>query len=173
MAKNKVIMAWSKCKIEIAASSEEETMPLSLTEIGKVKDKSTTLEAEDGETLEAKATGGEIIAEEELEGKYILKTRIIEPSDALYTTLGLGEADSQPEGTPDFKVKTHVVSGQFAMQVTPKNKGAKGIKAPLCSVKFRPGTSEEEGNYADLELSILKTSAGDWYSRFTTTSALK
>ena len=167
-----IIMAWSKCKVELAAATEEGTMPLSLAEIGKVKEKSTTLEAEPGDVLEAKATGGETVAEEELEGKYILKTRIIEPDNALYTTLGLGTADSQPEANPDFKVKTHIVSGRFAVQVTPKNKGAKGIKAPLCSVKFRPGYSEEEGNYADIELSILHTSAGDWYTRFTTTSAL-
>ena len=168
----KIIMAWSKCKIEIAAATEEETMPLSLAELGEIKDKSTSLEAEPGETLEAKGTGGKTIAEEELEGKYILKTRIVEPDNALYTTLGLGTADSQPEADPDFNVKTHIVSGRFAVQVTPKNKGAKGIKAPLCSVKFRPGKTEEEGNFADLEFSILHTKDGNWYKRFTTTSAL-
>jgi hypothetical protein len=34
-------------------------------------------------------------------------------------------------------------------------------------VTAKPGWSEEDGNYIDLDFDILKGAAGYWYSRFT------
>ncbi len=154
-------MAWSQCKIEIAQAQENGGMPSSLTDIGTIKDKSSTLEPSDGETLEAKATGGVTVAKEVTEGGLTLKTRIIEPDDQLRTLLGLGSTSSD-----GFDVKTHIVEGHFAVKLTPKNVGAKGINAPKASIIYKPGWSEEEGHYADLEFEILR---GDqyWYHLFT------
>ncbi len=169
MNKN-IIMAWSKCQIEIAPAKEDGTMPTEgLTSVGTIKDKSSTLEPSDGDSLEAKATGGIRVAKETQEGGFTIKTRIIEPTDELKTILALGVAAE----TGDFNVKTHVVEQQFAVKLTPKNKGAKGIKAPLASVSYKPGWSEQEGRYADLGFEILKGAADYWYSEFTTTEALK
>ena len=170
----KKIMAWSKCQMEIASTNEAETMPATgLESIGTIKDKSSTLEASDGDTLEAKATGGESVAKEVGEGGYTVKTRIIEPEDELYVKLGMGNI-SEEEGAEkgELKVTTHVVSGDWALKVTPKNKGAKGIKAPKTHITAKPGWSEEEGNFLDLEFEILKGAANYWYSRFTTTAVL-
>ncbi|MBQ2298471.1 MAG: hypothetical protein II278_03725 [Bacteroidaceae bacterium] len=158
----KKTMAWSKCQIEIGKTSENDVMATELTSIGTIKDKSSTLEASEGEALEAKATGGELVAKEVSEGGYQLKTRVIEPTDELLTTLGLGDVSSG-----EFNVKTHVVEGDFSVKLTPKNVGAKGIKAPKCSVTYTPGWSEEEGNYADLTFDILKGAGDYWYSIFT------
>ncbi len=44
--------------------------------------------------------------------------------------------------------------------------GAKGIKAPKCSITYKPGWSEEDGNYADIDFEILKGDGGYWYSIF-------
>lgn len=172
MAK-KVIMAWSKCKFEIGKTKDDDTMAETLTDIGTIKDKSSTLEPSDGEELEMKATGGETVAKETQEGGYKATTRVIEPTDELLTLLGLGEVvsgvDADDKG--DFKVTTHIVDGNWSLKITPKNAGAKGIKAPKTSITYKPGWSEEDGNYADIDFEILKGDAGYWYSKFTKPAA--
>lgn len=163
MAK-KIIMAWSKCKFEIGKTKDDDTMATELTDIGTIKDKSSTLEPSDGESLEMKATGGETVAKETQEGGYKATTRVIEPTAELLTTLGLGAAAT--EGG-DFKVNTHIVDGDWSLQITPKNTGARGIKAPKTNITYKPGWGEEDGNYADIDFDILKGDAGYWYSIFT------
>lgn len=163
MAKKQIIMAWSKCSFEIGKTGENDAMATSLTDIGKIKDKSSTLEPSDGDALEMKATGGETVAKETQEGGFKAVTRVIEPTDDLLSLLGLGEAGE----SGDFNVKTHIVDGDWSLKITPKNVGAKGIKAPKTNITYKPGWSEEDGNYADLEFEIIKGEAGYWYSRFT------
>lgn len=166
---NKIIMAWSKCKFEVGKTKDDDTMAETLTDIGTIKDKSSTLEPSDGESLEMKATGGETVAKETQEGGFTATTRVIEPTNALLTLLGLGEevttTDAPDKG--DFKVKTHIVDGDWSLKITPKNTGAKGIKAPKVNISYKPGWSEEDGNYADITFEILKGDAGYWYSIFT------
>lgn len=165
--RQKIIMAWSKCTIEIAQTSPDDAFnSTDLKSIGVIKDKSTTLEPSDGDVLEMKATGGETVAKEQQEGGFTLKTRVIEPEE-LYSTLKLGEeVTTEGDEKGDFKVKTHLVDGDWSVKVTPKNVGARGIKVPLSSISFKPGYSEEDGNYADLEFEILKGAQDYWYSRF-------
>lgn len=162
MKKNRIIMAWSECTIEIGQTGVNGEMATSLESIGTIKDKSSSLEPSDGDKLEAKASGGKTVAKEQLEGGYVLKTRVIEPDDNLLIKLNLGEASS--EG--DFNVRTHIVDGDWSVKVTPKNAGAIGIKAPLTNIAYKPGWSEEEGNYADIEFEILQGDSGIWYTRF-------
>lgn len=158
----KKIMAWSKCTIEIGKTGDGDVMSTSLTSIGVIKDKSSSLEPSDGDALEMKATGGETVAKEVLEGGFKLVTRVIEPTTELETMLGIAETVGEED-----QIKTHVVEGDWSVKLTPKNVGAKGIKAPKCAITYKPGWSEEDGNYADIELDILKGDAGYWYSRFT------
>ena len=77
MAK-KIIMSWSKCKIEVGKTGDDEAMAATLTDVGTINDKSTTLATEDGETLTATATGGIVVAEEEGEPVVTLTTRVKE-----------------------------------------------------------------------------------------------
>ena len=158
------IMAWSKCSISIATATGTTTMPTSLTSVGTIKDKSSSLDAQDGEELSAVASGGEEVGHEDQEGKFVLTTRVIEPENSLYTLLGLGAAVTSSE---DFKMKTHVPSGQFGLKLVPKNVGAYGIEAPLVSAKVKPGWSEAEGNFCDLTFNILKVdeTTDTWYKR--------
>ena len=81
------------------------------------------------------------------------------------------------------KVKTHIVPGDKSLKVTPKNKGAKGIKAPLTRISVQPIYDEEQGNALLLTFKIFKTTGipadmdgkdqNYWYSRFTTTENLQ
>lgn len=160
---NKKVMAWSKCKFEIGTTGSGDAFATSLTNIGTIKDKSSSLSPSDGDTLEMKATGGEMVAKEVLEGGFTATTRVIEPTDALLTLLGISEAGASGE----TNITTHIVDGDWSLQITPKNVGAKGIKAPKCSISYKPGWSEEDGNYADIDFEILKGDAGYWYSIFT------
>ena len=167
---SQIIMSWSGCNIKDGISTGTKAMPAvaDMTALGVIKDKSTSLEATDGEELKATASGGVQVAYEQLEGGFQLTTRVKEPANILLERYGLGKATS--EGG-DFEVKTHVVQSVRAVEVTPKNVGATGIKAPQCTVKFKPGRSEEEGEYVDITYVILPILNADfevehWYSRF-------
>lgn len=163
----KIIMAWSKCGIEIGDTGTNDAMAAALTSVGEVKDKSASIESSEGDALEMKSTGGETVAQENQEGAQTLKFRVIEPADALYTRLGIAAVDSE-----ELSVATHVVDKEMSVKVTPKNVGAKGIKAPKCSVSVLPGWSEEDGHYIDFSMVILHGAQTDgqnkpyWYKKF-------
>lgn len=156
-----IIMGWSKCSVKIGATGANDAMAASLTDVGKIKDKTAVLESTQGEVLEGKATGGELVAREETEGGVALTIRVIEPANALFASLGLGDVT-----VDDIDVETHVVAGDYSVEVTPKNVGAIGIKAPKTQVSFRPGWSDAEGNYVDIVFTFIKTAADKWYTRF-------
>lgn len=111
-----------------------------------------------------KETGGKRVAKEVSDGGLTLNTRVIEPSDELYTILGLGSA-SATEG--EYNVSTHVVKDNYGFKLTSKNIGSKGLKVPFSSVSAKPGYSEEDGQYIDLAFEILQGKADYWYQRFT------
>lgn len=154
-----IVMSWSKCEIKIGTSTG--TMSTDLKSIGYVKDRSTTLEASEGDVLEAIASGGERVAKEALEGGFKISTRVIEPSDELITLLGIGKTKAE-----EIQITTHLINQPFSIEITPKNVGARGIRAPYTNISYRPGWSEEQGFYADLEFEVLRGTAGYWYSHF-------
>lgn len=180
---SKIIMAWSKCKVEFGPTGENDAFATTLTDVGKIRNQTTTLTSNDGDALTETATGGEIVAQEQLDGTLQLQTTVIEPSAELYKALGI--ADDEADG--EQKVKTHIVDGDMSVKVTPKNKGAKGIKAPVTRMSVAPAFDEQDGNSLVITWNIVKTTAvastkdsegnevdnNYWYSRFTTTSALK
>lgn len=163
MAKRKkIIMSWSKCRVEVGYTGENDAMATQLVSVGTINDKSTTLATADGESLEAKATGGVTVALEEGEPVVTLTTRVKEMD---FDTEGYFTGAVENEDG-ELEVSTNVVNREFSVKVTPKNIGATGIKAPRCSVKFRPGSSEEEGQYVDLTFTILEPEDGVFYRKF-------
>lgn len=161
--KKKIIMSWSKCKIEVGKTGEDEAMASELTDIGTINDKSTTLATEDGETLTATATGGIVVAEEEGEPVVTLTTRVKEMDFDKEKMFNGAEVS---EDGNEMTVKTNVVSDDFSVKLTPKNIGAIGIKIRRAHVSFRPGSSEEEGSYVDLTFKALACSDGELYKKF-------
>ena len=178
-ATKKVIAAWSKCKVEFGDTGENDAFAASLVDVGLIKDKTSELSADDGDPRQLVATGGEVVAEDQNEGTLQFQTTVIEPSAALYKSLGIAEDEKDGEQ----KVKTHIVPGDKSLKVTPKNKGAKGIKAPLTRISVQPIYDEEQGNALLLTFKIFKTTGipadmdgqdqNYWYSRFTTTENLQ
>ena len=157
-------MSWSKCKIEVGKTGDNDAMATDLMNIGTINDKSTTMSAEDGETLTATATGGIVVAEEEGEPVVSITTRVKEMSFDV-ETMFTGAVQGTGTDT-DLTVKTNVVSDDFSLKLTPKNIGAVGIKARRTHVSFRPGSSEEEGQYVDLTFKILACEDGELYKKF-------
>lgn len=159
----KIIMSWSECRVEVGKTGDNDAMATTLVSVGTINDKSTTLATADGESLEAKASGGKTVAMEEGEPVATITTRVKEmdfDTEAMFTG-----AVKSSDGS-ELDVKTNIVQGEFSVKVTPKNIGATGIKAPRCSVKFRPGSSEDEGHYVDLTFTILETESGTYYKKF-------
>lgn len=81
MSKPRIIAIWQECDIQIAESSSDETWPSgdsAFSSVGVIKEKTTTLEATEGETLELKSTGGHTVDIVETEGSLQLKTTTIE-----------------------------------------------------------------------------------------------
>lgn len=165
MAQKKIIMSWSKCKIEVGKTGNEDAMASDLFSLGTVKDKSTSLSTEDGDTLTAKATGGIVVAEEEGEPQVVITTRIMEMDFDTENKL-TGAVKSGEVGQEELTVKTNVIPEDFSVKVTPKNIGATGIKARRTHISFRPGLSEEEGQYVDVTFKILACEDGELYKKF-------
>lgn len=164
MAKRKkIIMSWSECRVEVGKTLEGDAMATDLYSVGTINDKSTTLATADGESLEAKASGGKTVALEEGEPVVTLTTRVKEMD---FDTEGFFTGAVKSTDGDELDVKTNIVQGEFSVKVTPKNIGATGIKAARCSVKFRPGSSEDEGQYVDLTFTILETESGTLYKKF-------
>ena len=169
-SKNRIIMAWSKCKIEIAPMPDDETMASddAMMDIGILRNNSTSMSTEEGDSLQAQESGGGIVAEEQQEGSFRLQTELIEPSNDLYVKLGLGS-----EVGDDLNVKTHIVNANYSVKLTPKNLGAKGIKAPKCSISVAPSFGDDTGNGLSVTINILNGDAGYWYSKFVHRGDLK
>lgn len=165
MAKDKVIMAWSKCKVELAPMPENETMAddSAFFDVGYIRTNTTSLSSNEGDALKAIETGGAIIAEEKQEGDFSLETEVIEPSANLYKNLNIGVMDKNGD---DINVTTHIVPGNYCMRLTPKNLGAMGISAPKCSASVSPAFGDDTGNALKLNVSILQGTAGYWYKKF-------
>ena len=109
----KIVMSWSKCKVEVAETPDDEAMPSSLTSVGTINDKSTTLATEDGETLTATASGGVVVAEEEGEPTVTITTRVKEmdfDKEKMFTG-----AEISSDGD-ELTVKSNVVGKDFAVK---------------------------------------------------------
>lgn len=162
MAK-KIIMSWSKCKIEVGKTGADDAMAADLFELGHIKDKTTTLATEDGDSLTAVATGGVVVAEEEGEPQVTITTRIMEmPFDVESKLTGA----VLEENSDELTVKTNIVPDDYSVKVTPKNIGATGVKVRRAHISFRPGSSEEEGQYVDVTFKILACEDGELYKKF-------
>ena len=155
-------MSWSKVIVEAGKTGADDAMSDKLFSVGTINDKSTSMTVSDGDTLTAKATGGVTVAEEESEPVVEITTRVKEMD---FDTEGLFTGAEENEDG-ELVVKSNIVDSDFSLKITPKNIGAKGIKVRRCSVKFRPGHSEEEGSYVDLTFKILECEDGEMYRYF-------
>lgn len=158
-------MSWSKCSIKVGKTGEKEAMSAALSSIGVINDKSTTLEVGDGEKLQAKASGGIVVAQEVSEGEITLKARVKEPDFDFEAGLTGAVLNTEKD---ELKVATHIISDDMSVEVTPKNIGATGIRIRKSNMTYKPGYSEDEGHYADITWTVLACEDGELYTKFKT-----
>lgn len=158
-------MSWSKVDIKIGRTINTQSVvdgfATQLRSIGVIKNNSTILEASDGDVLEAIETGGKRVAYEENDGSITITTRIIEPTFELESYL-----TGASEQSGELTVKTLVIGDDFSVQITPKNIGGTGIRIRKAHLSYKPGYSEEEGQYADLTITVLACEDGELYTKF-------
>jgi len=159
---SKLIMSWSKVKLEIGKTGANDAMATELFEPGVIKDKSTTLSAEDGDTLEAKATGGVVVASESNEPVLTLETTVMEQDFAVREKFGGATVNQDGE----LVVSSNLVDDDYSFVLTPKNVGATGIKVRKASVSLKPAYSEEEGHSTVLTFKILQCEDNELYRKF-------
>ena len=167
MANTTLVMAWSQCTVKTGPTGASDAMcaDASLAEIGTPENNTTTLESSEGDKLTATATGGVVVAQEQLEGTIQLKTTIIEPTDEALIALGLGKLAT---AGGELEVSTHIIDHDVSVEVSPKNVGAKGIRAPKCRASVAVSYSDEKGWRLDVTWNIVKSLVtGIWYKRFT------
>lgn len=146
-----VIMGWGKCSLAIKENTGNDFPALSgFTLLDNIKEDATSIDATEGDEYVAKTTGGIVIARERAEGSFSLKTTILEPSEAIYTTLGIATASSS--GVQN--ITTTVVPGIFAVRLDPRNVGAVGIEIPTASITATPHFSDKEGWSLELTFNI-------------------
>lgn len=160
---NKLIMSWSSCSIKIGKTGVADAMSSTLTSVGVINDKSTTLEVGEGEKLQAKASGGIVVAQEVGEGEITLKARVKEPAfdfEAGLTGAVLNTAKDE------LKIASHIVADDYSVEVTPKNIGATGIRVRKSNLTYKPGYTEDEGHFVDLTFTVLACEDGELYTKF-------
>lgn len=160
---SKIIMSWSKCSIKIGKTGAADAMATDMYDVGVISDKTTNMQAEDGSKLEAIATGGITVAEEESEHKITITTRVKEPSFEFESKLTGATVNSAKD---ELKVTTNIISEEHSLELTPKNIGATGIRARKTHVTYKPGFSEEEGHFVDLTFTVLACEDGELYTKF-------
>ncbi len=156
-------MSWSECEIRIGKTGDADALATTLVSIGTIKDRSTTLESEEGDVLEAKASGGKTVAREVVEGNITLTTQVMEPDFEFLASLLNATHDSEKG---ELKVNSLIISDDYSVVVTPKNIGATGIQIRKASIVYKEGYSEEEGMYGELTFTVLACEDGELYTKF-------
>lgn len=90
--------------------------------------------------------------------------------DVLTITLGaatsIGDILYQTNAAGDLLYKTNVVSKDWSVEITPKNIGATGVRIRKASVSYKEGYSEDDGQYADFEFTVLQCADGELYTKY-------
>ena len=144
-------MGWGQCSIAVKPNTGSE-FPDTLagfTLLDNIKEDSTNIDMIEGDEYVAKTTGGIVIARERAEGAFTLKTTLLEPSEALYTFLGIGTTVGTAQN-----ITSTVVRGIFSVRLDPRNVGAVGIEIATASITATPKFSDKEGWSLELSFSI-------------------
>lgn len=170
---NKLVMSWSQCKVlvgktQIDASTGSEGEPTEWFELGYIKDKTTTLTAEDGDVLEAVATGGRKVAREQLEYTYNVAFTIMEMDYEIYAKL---TGNKISDDKSNVTVVSNLINDDYALKIVPHNIGGNGIKALRGRLAIKESQSEEEGNYHECSYEILAQTNGTFYEKFKVTAS--
>lgn len=149
------ICGWGKPNIKSGKTGENDALSAALTDVGKIKEDSTTLEVVKGTVMELFGEGHELVDKMELEGSWLLKFTLIKASLAKIAELyGLTLKDGKlPMGTT-------VVSEDRSYVVEPLKVGAICAEIPKTYTSITPKFGTKEGWTIDMEVSSLQPVTG-------------
>lgn len=148
---SKAITAWGKPTITSGATGEKGALSSALTNVGKIKEDSTSLELVKGTVNELYGEGHELVDKMEFEGTWSLKFTIIKTTlEKIAEVFGLGApaADKLP-------MKTTIVSEPRSYVVTPLLDGAIGAELPNCYTSLTPKFVAKEGWSVEVEVTTM------------------
>lgn len=148
---SKAITAWGKPTIASGATGDKGALSTALTDVGKIKEDSTSLELVKGTVNELFGEGHELVDKMELEGTWSLKFTIIKTTlEKIAEIFGLDAptADKLP-------MKTTIVSEPRSYVVTPLLVGAIGAELPNCYTSLTPKFVAKEGWSVEVEVTTM------------------
>lgn len=148
---SKAITAWGKPTIASGATGDKGALSAALTDVGKIKEDSTSLELVKGTVNELFGEGHELVDKMELEGTWSLKFTIIKTTlEKIAEIFGLAApaADKLP-------MKTTIVSEPRSYVVTPLLVGAIGAELPNCYTSLTPKFVPKEGWSVEVEVTTM------------------
>lgn len=125
-------------------------MASSLTDVGYIKEDTTTLELTKGDVKELYGEGHELVDKMEFEGTWTLKFTLIKTSLSKVAELfGLTEAEDK------MAMKTTIVSEPRSYKVDPLLEGAIGVELPYCYTSINPKFATAEGWTIEFEVTTM------------------
>ncbi len=150
MATSTAVTAWGKPKIRNGASGNNGTLGSTLTDVGKIKEDSTSLEVVNGDVKELFGEGHELLDKMELEGTWVLKyTMVKAPIEKVAEAYGLTLVSGK------LPMRTTVVTEPRSYVVEPKLVGAICAELPNCSTKLTPRLVAADGWTIDVEATTM------------------
>jgi hypothetical protein len=150
--------AWGEQVVSFGTPAAGDTMSASLTDIGKIKEDTVSIEKADGTVLELFSTGHNLV--DKLKGEPTLTLK--------FTLIGITAAaialfwDATLVSTRTT-VKSLVNSDKLSVKLASKVVGADTLEAPYCEVSMGPLFAEKEGWTAEISVTIIKGASGNLF----------
>ena len=145
------VTAWGKPHVSMGKSGDNGAMGTSLTDVGYIKEDTTTLELTKGDVKELYGEGHELVDKMELEGTWTLKFTLIKTSiDKIKEMFGLTD-----ETEDKLAMKTTIVSEPRSYKVDPLLNGAIGVELPYCYTSVTPKYATAEGWTIEVEVTTM------------------
>lgn len=155
MANVDAITAWGKPTIKTGPTGANDALGTNLTDVGFIKEDSTTVELQKGDVKENYGEGHELVDRKEFEGKWVLKFTLIKVSLAKLAELfGLELKDGK------LPMTTTTVSEYRSYVVEPELVGTISAQMPKAFTAITPKFATNEGWTVEIEATGLQPADG-------------
>jgi hypothetical protein len=164
--------AWGHVHLLVGNALATGEMPADaqLTDLGAILDDSVSMETAEGETLELRETGGNLIDQLQGENTYTLNLTVIGVErENVEQFWNIEEDDNDPD---KFWVKSTVTNDKFAVRFSSDVVGAKYLDAPKCTMKWSLNYAKAEGWTLVGKITFLKSESGKVFGMGITDASL-
>lgn len=149
------ITAWGEVIISFGTPAAGDAMSATLTDIGKIKEDTVSIEKADGTVLELFSTGHNLVDKLKGEPTLTLKATLIGITAAAVALFW-----ETTTVTTRTAVASLVNSTKKSVKLASKVVGSDTFEAPYCEVSMGPLFSEKEGWTAEVSITVIKGATG-------------